>query len=124
MTVYELVDSLANETFLEVLRAVKQRRWRERKDPFLTGNVVRPKLAAPAPTPVTDDGLVKLGDAVSLAVIERAHIEFVLDECEGNRERAARVLDVGVRTLYRKIEEYGLPAKRPEFRERMREKKA
>jgi two-component system response regulator HydG len=44
----------------------------------------------------------------SLAEVERALIEENLALMEGNREKTARVLGMGERTLYRKLKEYGL----------------
>lgn len=48
------------------------------------------------------------GDALDLASVEREHIARVLRQTGGNKTRAAAVLGIGVTTLYRKIEEYGL----------------
>ncbi|MCA1628944.1 MAG: sigma-54 dependent transcriptional regulator [Acidobacteria bacterium] len=39
--------------------------------------------------------------------IERQHILRVLEESNGNRERAAAILGISSRTLYRKLREYG-----------------
>ncbi len=44
----------------------------------------------------------------SLQEVERSLIEANLDLAEGNRAKAARILGIGERTLYRKIKEYGL----------------
>jgi two-component system, NtrC family, response regulator HydG len=44
----------------------------------------------------------------SLAEVERALIRANLELCGGNRERTAKILGMGERTLYRKIKEYGL----------------
>jgi two-component system response regulator HydG len=41
-----------------------------------------------------------------LADVERFYIEEALKLTDGNREEAARMLGVGERTLYRKIQEY------------------
>jgi two-component system NtrC family response regulator len=49
-----------------------------------------------------------------LASVEQAHIRKVLHATDGNKAEAARLLNIGIATLYRKIEEYGLkeqPAK-------------
>ena len=43
-----------------------------------------------------------------LATIERLHIQKMLSYTNGNKAEAARLLDIGLATLYRKIEEYGL----------------
>jgi two-component system response regulator HydG len=44
----------------------------------------------------------------SLADVERALIVANLELTEGNREKTARILGMGERTLYRKLKEYGL----------------
>lgn len=46
--------------------------------------------------------------AFSLASMEKLHIQRVLNHTKGNKTEAARLLDIGLTTLYRKIEEYGL----------------
>ena len=43
---------------------------------------------------------------LTLAEVERGHILRVLEEAGGNRERAAAILGISVRTLYRKLREY------------------
>jgi DNA-binding NtrC family response regulator len=43
---------------------------------------------------------------VTLEQLERQHILRVLEEANGNRERAAAILGISARTLYRKIREY------------------
>jgi DNA-binding NtrC family response regulator len=43
---------------------------------------------------------------VTLEELEREHILRVLDESNGNRERAAAILGISSRTLYRKLREY------------------
>ena len=43
-----------------------------------------------------------------LASIEKLHIIRVLEYTKGNKTEAARLLKIGLTTLYRKIEEYGL----------------
>jgi DNA-binding NtrC family response regulator len=42
-----------------------------------------------------------------LAAIERRHIARVLQYTKGNKTEAARLLKIGLTTLYRKIDEYG-----------------
>lgn len=48
------------------------------------------------------------GSTLSLAAVERAHIQKVLAHTGGNKTETARLLDIGLTTLYRKIEEYKL----------------
>jgi len=45
-----------------------------------------------------------------LWVIERDHIEKVLEQVEGNKSRAAKILEIDRKTLYTKLERYGLDA--------------
>jgi DNA-binding NtrC family response regulator len=45
---------------------------------------------------------------LTLQELERRHIERVLKAAEGHRGRAARILGVSERNLYRKLREYGL----------------
>lgn len=54
--------------------------------------------------PVQATGMVGL----TMAQVERMMIERTLQATNGNREQAAKMLDIGTRTLYRKIREYGL----------------
>ncbi|MDB5030740.1 sigma-54 dependent transcriptional regulator [Mucilaginibacter sp.] len=54
---------------------------------------------------------VKTGNPVSafdLSSVERLHIQRVLNHTQGNRAEAARLLNIGIATLYRKLKEYGL----------------
>ena len=43
-----------------------------------------------------------------LAQVEKAHIRKVLQYTGGNKTEAARLMHIGLTTLYRKIEEYGI----------------
>ena len=43
---------------------------------------------------------------VTLEQLERQHILRVLEESNGNRERASAILGISARTLYRKLREY------------------
>ena len=53
----------------------------------------------------------KTGNAVSafdLSSVEKLHIQRVLNHTHGNRAESARLLNIGIATLYRKLKEYGL----------------
>ena len=45
---------------------------------------------------------------MTMAAVERATIDAALHEYKGNRRRAAEILGIGERTLYRKIKAYHL----------------
>jgi len=44
-----------------------------------------------------------------LAMAERLHIQKVLSHTRGNKAEAARLLNIGLTTLYRKLDEYSIP---------------
>lgn len=46
--------------------------------------------------------------AFSLASAEKLHLQKILNYTHGNKAEAARLLEIGIATLYRKIEEYKL----------------
>ncbi|MCC6319612.1 MAG: sigma-54-dependent Fis family transcriptional regulator [Gemmatimonadaceae bacterium] len=54
------------------------------------------------------ENAVTIRPGMTMAQIERAAIENALRETRGNRRRAAELLEIGERTLYRKIREYEL----------------
>jgi DNA-binding NtrC family response regulator len=79
--------------------------------------VVVPSGLAPPPVAGTAE-LAALGaggnvlvvkPGMTMAEIERGAIESALRETRGNRRKAAEVLAIGERTLYRKLKEYNLP---------------
>lgn len=47
-------------------------------------------------------------ELVTLEEMERRYVMRVLDECQGNRTRAAEILRIGRKTLYRKLLDYGI----------------
>jgi DNA-binding NtrC family response regulator len=49
-----------------------------------------------------------IAPGMTMAQIERAAIEAALRETRGNRRKAAEILDIGERTLYRKLRDYGI----------------
>jgi DNA-binding NtrC family response regulator len=53
--------------------------------------------------------VVTITPGMTMVDIERAAIEAALRETRGNRRRAAEMLGIGERTLYRKIREYQVP---------------
>jgi DNA-binding NtrC family response regulator len=54
------------------------------------------------PTPL---GLADDGRLTTLEEVERRHIRRVLAECQGHRQRAAKILGISERNLYRKLKE-------------------
>lgn len=63
-----------------------------------------PELKAAAQSPLT----ALYGDLPSLAELERRYLVYVLETMSGNRSRAAEVMGIDRRTLYRMAERYGI----------------
>ena len=59
----------------------------------------------PLPVPTSDDGFAQVG--MTMDEIEKEAISKTLTETGGNKKRAAEMLGIGLRTLYRKLESYG-----------------
>ena len=60
------------------------------------------------PREETGDNAVVIRPGMTMSQIERAAIESALRETRGNRRKASELLQIGERTLYRKIREYEL----------------
>jgi DNA-binding NtrC family response regulator len=66
------------------------------------GTGVEPPGALPATS-------VTITPGMTMAEIEKAAILAALRETRGNRRKAAEILEIGERTLYRKLKEYQVP---------------
>jgi DNA-binding NtrC family response regulator len=64
-------------------------------------------LAAVEAAPLPEEPVL-YRSGMSMADVERAAIEAALKETKGNRRKAAEVLGIGERTLYRKLKAYAL----------------
>jgi len=58
------------------------------------------------PEQIRGGGLANLSPAATLGETEKAKILAALAQCDGNRSRAAQMLGISRRTIYRKIDEY------------------
>lgn len=54
------------------------------------------------------DKITKPMSAFSIQSVEKLHIQKVLNYTKGNKAETARLLEIGIATLYRKLEEYKL----------------
>ena len=81
----------------------------ERAVALTTSEVIEPAdlyLQPATPKPATPDNIAtETEKLVTLQTIERRHIESVLDAVGQNRDRAATILGITTRTLYRKLQE-------------------
>jgi len=70
----------------------------------------RPLVPPPAPAPLaiaaSPSGNPTNGIVIPLNEVEKRHILAALDFCHGNRTHAAKLLDISIRTLRNKINEY------------------
>ena len=73
---------------------------------------VGPGSAVTAPAPLeaepVPEGEVVYRAGMTMADVERAAIEAALRGTKGNRRKAAEILGIGERTLYRKLKEYAI----------------
>jgi DNA-binding NtrC family response regulator len=65
--------------------------------------------AIPARESAPPPNVVTIEPGTRMEEVERRVIEAALKESRGNRRRAAEMLGIGERTLYRKIKEYRVP---------------
>ncbi|MET0242777.1 MAG: sigma-54 dependent transcriptional regulator [Flavitalea sp.] len=84
------------------------------------GNIRELKNILQRAAVLSDGGLIKVSDlpyevqksngesSLSLESIEKEHISRILASTGGNKAKAARVLQIGLATLYRKMQEYGI----------------
>jgi DNA-binding NtrC family response regulator len=59
------------------------------------------------PVPIT----LTIAPGMTMSEIEKAAITAALAETKGNRRKAAELLGIGERTMYRKLRDYGIPAR-------------
>jgi DNA-binding NtrC family response regulator len=74
--------------------------------PMITAPPVVAAIEPPAPPPAN---VMTVVPGMTMAAIERGAIEAALRETHGNRRKAAELLGIGERTLYRKLREYEIP---------------
>lgn len=98
----------------EALQVLKQHAWkgniRELK------NVIERAVILESSDSITTEALPydiqthleNTSSSFDLAVVEKQHIQKVLAFAKGNKTEAARLLNIGLTTLYRKLEEYNL----------------
>jgi DNA-binding NtrC family response regulator len=81
--------------------------WQREIQPPMSAPVIATPIEPPnQPAP---PATFTLKPGMTMSEIERAAIETALKETRGNRRKAAQMLDIGERTLYRKLREYGIP---------------
>lgn len=54
------------------------------------------------------DNRTKAMSAFSMQSIEKLHIQKVINYTKGNKAETARLLEIGIATLYRKLDEYNI----------------
>jgi DNA-binding NtrC family response regulator len=75
---------------------------------------VEPAVAADASAPAAPPAPPPPPEPVSLAEAEKRHILAALEKTSQNRTRAAKLLDISIRTLRNKLNEYGVNSKEAE----------
>src|SRR5256714_6300455 len=95
---------------LEELRRRIEDRTPERAEVIEVGGSRRlePATVDPLDSTPEPDGPVVYKAGMTMSDVERAAIDAALRETRGNRRKAAEVLGIGERTLYRKLKEYAI----------------
>jgi DNA-binding NtrC family response regulator len=75
----------------------------------VTGGSIRASTAALEAPDLTPANTVTIVPGTPMVEIERRAIAAALRETRGNRRKAAGMLGIGERTLYRKLKELDLP---------------
>lgn len=102
-----------NEMDKDFLKMLKQYDWRgnirelkniiERAVILCEGDILTCDLI---PLEISDWTSSPDSNSTSLAAMEKAHIQKILKLTKGNKTKTADLLDIGLTTLYRKMEEY------------------
>src|SRR4029077_11250072 len=90
----------------ELRRRLEERPQRVEVIEVGPGSALSP--SAPVDTEPAAEPEVLYRPGMTMAEVERVAIEAALRETKGNRRKAAEVLGIGERTLYRKLKEYAL----------------
>src|SRR5438046_4925496 len=90
----------------ELRRRLEERPGRVEVIEVGPGSGVSP--ATPVESVTLPEGEVVYRAGMTMADVERAAIEAALREAQGNRRKAAEILGIGERTLYRKLKAYQL----------------
>ncbi|MEX2583674.1 MAG: sigma-54 dependent transcriptional regulator [Gemmatimonadota bacterium] len=113
-TIFDL--KLDVEDLRREMENFRQRRPQEVELPYTPTFAATPRSlpygsdAEPDEPTEPDEGVVVYRPGMKMEDIEREAISAALREVDGNRRRAAEMLGIGERTLYRKIKEYDLEA--------------
>ena len=90
-TIARALENRAQDGVLPIAAPVEQRGGSQGSDEYM---------------PVLDDGGVIGRVGMTMAEIEQVAIQKTLAEAGGNKTEAAKILDIGVRTLHRKLDAY------------------
>lgn len=96
------LDSAERELIYRAILSLKED-ISELKEMFREGSLVRSAIAVPLAGEEE-----KLPEAGKLSEVEKELIQKILSQVGGNRRKAAEILGIGERTLYRKLQRYGL----------------
>jgi DNA-binding NtrC family response regulator len=77
---------------------------------YSPGDFAAEESESPAATEHDDGRVIVFEPGMTMEDMERQAIRAALTEVRGNRRKAADLLGIGERTLYRKIAKYGLDA--------------
>jgi DNA-binding NtrC family response regulator len=101
------IKRLTNYNFPGNIRELKN--LIERAIILTTGNVLKESSLPAELLSYKSDSLSKnIPEYASLDELEKVHITKILEYTEGNKTKAAEILGIGLTTLYRKLQSYGI----------------
>jgi DNA-binding NtrC family response regulator len=71
-------------------------------------NIITAEDLPPAFRSVSDEGWINIKIGANMAECEKIIIQETLSYCQGNKSKAADILDIGRKTILRKLAEYGI----------------
>lgn len=108
----EKMTKPAPELTANFLNALKQHRWkgniRELKNVIERAFILCEKQMLPEHLPYSFSSAGASENIFDLAEIEKQHIKKVLLHTNGNKAECARLMNIGLTTLYRKLQQYQL----------------
>lgn len=110
---YSRKQNKSLRTSKEALQVLMKHQWkgntRELRNVLERASILADEEILPEHLPYEIQKQDQTSKGLTLASVEKNHIQKVLEFSKGNKTKAAEALGIGLTTLYRKMEEYHIP---------------